>query len=73
MVNPGRPPLGVVGGIAGLKQVPGPQVCPGAMVESSRAGIEDEWCRGIAHAYLVIYIVVIILAGTTGKIHLVSL
>ena len=31
------------------------------------------WCCEIAHAYLVIYIVVIILAGTTGKIHLVSL
>ena len=72
-VDPGRRPLGVVGGIAGLKQVPGLQVRPGAMVKSSRGGIEDEWCCGIAHAYLVIYIVAIILAGTTGKIHLVSL
>ena len=34
-VDPGRPPLGVVGGIAGLNQVPGLQVRPGAMVESS--------------------------------------
>ena len=72
-VDPGRPSLRVVGGIAGLKQVPGLQVRPGAMVESSRGGIEDEWSCGIAHAYLVIYIVAIIPAGTTGKIHLVSL
>ena len=49
-VDPGRPPLGVVGGIARLKQVLGLQVRPGAMVESSRGGIEDEWCCGIAHA-----------------------
>src|SRR5947207_2305334 len=34
-VDPGRPPLGVVGGIAGLEQVPGLQVRPGAMVELS--------------------------------------
>jgi len=40
------------------------------MVKSSRGGIEDEWCCGIAHTYLVISIVAIILAGTTGKIHL---
>jgi hypothetical protein len=71
-VDPGRPPLGVIGGIAGLKQIPRLQVRPGTMVESSRAGIEDEWCCGIAHAYLVIYIVAIIFAGTTGKIHLVG-
>src|SRR5262249_48144728 len=51
-IDPGRPPLGVVGGISGFKQVPGLQVRPGAMVESSRAGIEDEWCCGIAHALL---------------------
>jgi len=50
-----------------LKKVPGLQVRPGAMVESSRGGIEDEWCCGIAHAYFVIYIVAIIIAGTTGK------
>ena len=72
-VDPGRPPLSIVGGISGLKQVPGLQVRPGAMVESSRAGIEDEWCGGIAHVDLVIYIAAIILAGTTRKIHLVSL
>src|SRR5215831_12244581 len=49
-VDPGRPPLSVVGGIAGLKQVPGLQIRPGAMVEPSRADIEDEWCCRIAHA-----------------------
>jgi hypothetical protein len=43
------------------------------MIEPSRVGVEDEWCCGIVHAYLVIYIVAIILAGTTGKIHLVGL
>src|SRR6266576_7025355 len=34
-VDPGRPPSRVVEGIAGLNQVPGFQVRPGAMVESS--------------------------------------
>jgi hypothetical protein len=37
------------------------------MVESSRVGVEDEWCGGIAHGDLVIDIVAVILAGTTGK------
>src|ERR1051326_1359711 len=53
-VDPGRLPLGVVGGIARLKQVSGLQVSFGAMIETSRVG-EDERCRGIA--YLFIHIV----------------
>src|SRR2546423_14818543 len=55
-VYPWRFPLRVVGGIAALKQIPGLQVRPGAMVEATRVGVEDQWCCGFAaHAYLLIY------------------
>ncbi len=67
-VDPGRLPLGVVGGITGLKQLPGLQVGLSAMVESLRVGIEDEWFCGFLHACLVIHIVVIIVArNNRGK------
>src|SRR5205085_9600878 len=52
-VDPRRPPLGVVGRIAGLKQVSGLQVRPRAMVESSRVAVKKEWFCRFVHAYLV--------------------